>query len=141
VTVVGGGAPVPTTVVQPRPLPAGGVTHAIQIAEAMRAAGIGCETAEVEPGPPATTPVDPKEEVSCDVGDDTVAIRMFADHAALVAATGTTLRQGICFVAKNQATNLTYAEGDNWIVFPQQKATAARISAALHAALETVRCE
>jgi hypothetical protein len=121
------------------PLSSGRVAHAITISNAIAATGIGCSDASLETNLlySGTNPI--KEQSSCTIGDDTVAISLFADHDALVGGHAE-LRQGSCYVAARQTTNLTYVEGDNWIVFPEQEETARRIAASIQGTLRTIHC-
>ncbi len=68
------GTPVPTSVLQPHCLPDGHVAHALQIAEAIKASGIGCDTASLDE--PTDKPEVPGgqliESVSCDVRGESV---------------------------------------------------------------------
>ncbi len=140
VTIIGGGTPVPTTIVQPHAISAGPIAHAIEVAAGIKAAGMGCDTAAIETTPLNNTPGNPtKEQVSCLIGDDNVVISLYANHTALVSGFPM-LRGGSCFIAAKQATNLTYAEGDNWIVFPEQAETAGRMAEPLHGTLRTISC-
>jgi hypothetical protein len=135
-----GGTPVPTTVVLAKPLASGPVAHALEIAGAIKAAGLGCNTAALETGPWSNTHADPaKEQASCDIGDDIVSISLFADHDALTRGFSL-MRQGACFVNATHPGNLTYVEGNNWVVFPQKTATAHVLGEALHATLQTIHC-
>jgi len=132
---------VPTTVVRPRPLPAGRVRHALAVAEAINAAGLGCRQAAIEPRLPLAgrSSTDPLEKVDCNVGDDSIAISLFESRAALVASLAV-LRRGACFVARSQPTNLTYVTHDDWIVYPQHRATARALGERLGATVTTIRC-
>jgi hypothetical protein len=139
-TIVGGGTPVPTTIVQPHELPAGPIAHAIEVAAAIKAAGLGCDTASIETTPLKNTPGNTtKEQVSCLIADDNVAISLYADHNALVNGLPM-LRQASCFIAAKQATNQTYVQGNNWIVFPEQAETVGRMAEPIHGTLRTIHC-
>ncbi len=110
--------------------------HALDIAAKIKAAGLGCADATNDPGPHP----DSLEASSCTIGDDDLAITLWADHAALLRAVPLG-GQGICFVAKsNPGENLTYVEGVNWIAFPQQAANARKIAAATSGVLRTIDC-
>jgi hypothetical protein len=133
------GITVPTTVVEGRPLPEGPIGHAIAIAEAINASGLGCATADLETGPSNGTPGNPAiEQVSCTVGDDTIAVSLFADHAALLSASSF-ISQASCFGASQKA-KVPYVRGTNWIVFPERAATARRIAGAIGADASTIVC-
>jgi len=130
----------PKLEVEAKPLAPGPVAHVVDIAGAIKATGLGCDTAAVSTGPRNNTPVQPaKEQGSCDIGDDGVAITLFADQDMLARGVSL-LRQGACFVNATHPGNLTYVEGDNWIAFPQRTENARRIGEALHATLRTIRC-
>jgi hypothetical protein len=134
------GVSVPTTVVHARPIPSGRLDHAITVAEGIKATGVGCNVATFESGPQNNTVGNPsKEQVSCSIGEDTIAISLFNDHAKLVSSMSF-IRTSRCFVAANQATNTTYVVGDNWIVFPQHAATAKHLADLLHVTTTTIRC-
>jgi hypothetical protein len=126
--------------VEPRPLPSGTIAHAIDVAEGIRATGLGCTNADLEIGPFNGTPGSPyKEQASCNIGDDIVTITLFVDHASLVSG-ASFIRQEVCFSAAHQKTNLTYVNGDNWIVFPERAATARELAFFLPAELVTLHC-
>jgi hypothetical protein len=113
------------------PLADGSIDDAITVAEGLRANDLGCEVASVD---------EATEQVSCLIGDDLVSISRFADHAALVASEPM-IRGAACFLAADKENvNLTYVEGDNWIVYPQQEATAHAIARALEARLRVIDC-
>jgi hypothetical protein len=138
-----GGTPVPTTVVKPHCLPVGPVVHALQLAEAINASSLGCETASLDSSVIKTPPTSasPKEQVSCDIGDDSITISLWADHNGLARAIPY-VRQGHCYVETHNPSNQgrTYVEGDNWIVYPQYTATAHRLGTALRATEQTIHC-
>jgi hypothetical protein len=135
-----GGSTIPSTVVDAKPLPSGMVASALDIAAGIKAAGIGCEDASLVGAAFPDDPRNPtKEQVSCDIGDDNVDINLFADHDALGAALPMVQTMG-CTSASRQDTNLSYVEGDNWIVFSEHRATAEQIAEALDAALRTISC-
>jgi hypothetical protein len=135
---VGGGTPVPTTVVQPHRLPTGHIAHALQVAEAIRASGVGCATASLER--PHATPEVPGgqllEQVSCEVRDDTVAVTLSPAPTIDLSLA----HMGACFVNKSHPGNLSYVKGTNWIAAPEQTTTARLIASRLHLAVETFRC-
>ncbi len=140
ITIVTGGTQVPSTVVQAQPLAAGQIAHAIEVAAGIKAAGMGCDTASIETTPLNNTPGNPsKEQVTCLIGDDNVVISLYANHDALVDGLPI-LRQGSCFIAAKQATNLTYVEGDNWIAFPERAETVRGMAEFLHGTLRTIHC-
>ncbi len=121
-------------------LPTGPIAEVRAIADGIEAAGIGCDYPSFEAGPWNNTPGNPTvQQLSCNVGDDTVAISLFADHTALIQSREF-VRQASCFVAHRQASNLTYIEGNNWIVFPEREATADRIVVAIGGALRKLDC-
>jgi len=134
---------VPTTIVQARALASGPVAHATDIAAGIAAAGLGCKNASLDsevPNAQNDTVGNPaKESVSCDIGEDITTITLYDDHAKLESSMSF-IRQSTCYTHKQQPTNLSYAAGDNWIVFPQEKATAQRVASALRASLESVTC-
>ncbi len=136
-TVTGGSA-VPTAAVQPHCLPNGHVAHALQVAEAIRASGVGCDTASLDK--PKATPEIPGgqllEQVSCDVGDESVAITLSLSPTIDLSL----MRTGACFVNKARPGNLTYVKGTNWIAAPERAATAHLIGDRLHASVETFHC-
>jgi hypothetical protein len=138
-----GGTPVPTTVVQPHCLPAGRVNHALQVAEAIKASGVGCDTASLDWGKPrAAIPGGQLlESISCYVGDDSVAISL----ALAPTIDLSSLRKGTCFVLKAHPANLTYTyvKGANWVAFPEMPErlpTARLIADGLHLPVATLRC-
>jgi hypothetical protein len=137
------GTPVPTTVVQPRCLPDGHVSHALQVAEAIKASGLGCDTASLDSSVVKTppSPANPTEEVSCDIGDDSISISLWTDHDGLARAIPY-LRQGQCYVEAHNPTDQgqTYVEGDNWIAYPQYTTTADRLRTALGGTEQTNHC-
>jgi hypothetical protein len=137
VTVIGGN-PVPTTVVAPRCLPAGHITDALQVAAAIRAAGLGCETVDLDH--PKPVPEIPGrqliEQVSCDVGDETVTITLTPEPILDL----TLMRAGVCFVNKTHPGNLTYVDGTNWNAFPETAATALLLADRLHEPTRSVHC-
>lgn len=143
--VLSGAATVPTTVVKARCLPTGDVGHAIQVAEAIKASGLGCDTADLvsvsarKLGVPDTPGLPKSDVVDCEIGDDDITITLYADHATLLSALPM-VRQGVCFVNATQPGNLTYAQGNNWIVFPERAATAVRLAPSLHSSVQTVHC-
>ncbi|MDQ1448048.1 MAG: hypothetical protein QOC79_1019 [Actinomycetota bacterium] len=132
-----GGTPVPTTAVQPHGLPSRHVADVLQVAEAIRAGGVGCDTASLDK--PKATPEVPGgqliEKASCGIGDDTVAVTL-----ALAPTIDLSLaRMGACFVNKTHPGNLSYVKGINWIAATEQ-ATAQLIAGRLHLLVETLRC-
>jgi hypothetical protein len=133
-----GGTLVPTTVVQPRGLPSGHVADVLQVAEAIRASGVGCDTASLDK--PTATPEVPGgqliEKVSCDVRDDTVAVTLSLAPTIDLSL----LRMGACFVNKTHPGNLSYVKGTNWIAASEQATTAHLIAGRLHLPVETFRC-
>jgi hypothetical protein len=129
-----------STLLIPKPLPSGELVHAVEIAQAIKADGLGCDEASIETGLDDATAGHPAtEQLSCDVGDDTVEIGRFGDHAALLAAKPA-VHASTCYVVTRQQSNATYVEGENWIVFPEQTATARRIAHAIGGALVTEHC-
>ena len=132
--------PVSTTVVSAKRLTSGTVDSALDVAAGIKSGGIGCneaslDTAGVSPPPDSLT----KEGVSCDVGDDAVAITLFTNHDALDASLRKT-HGNICAAASEGHVNLTYVEGDNWIAFPGRKATAEKVAGAVDGTLRTIDC-
>jgi hypothetical protein len=133
--------PVPTTNVVAQTLPAGPVAHAIDVARGVRAAGLGCMYANVLPRPQGAPgrPTLVTEQVTCPVSTEaSVTISTFADHASLKKGL-VTIKAEVC-ARRPRPANLTYAAGNNWIIFPEQTVTARTIASALPASLGTVRC-
>jgi hypothetical protein len=130
---------IPTTIVHPRPLPDGRLEHAIAVAEAIRAAGLGCTSTVVEPPPPSGLPGDPTERVDCDVDADTIPIILFDDRDA-VEQSLTILRRRVCSGTSDPPTDLTYVAGENWVAFPQPDTTARTIAARLDQRVTTLHC-
>jgi hypothetical protein len=133
--------PVPTTNVVAQALPAGPVAHAIDVARGIRAAGLGCMDANLLPRPEGAPgrPTLVTEQVTCPVSTEaSVTISTFADHASLAKGL-VTINDEVC-ARKPRPVNLSYAAGDNWIIFPEQRATARMIASALPATLGAVRC-
>jgi hypothetical protein len=128
--------------VQPRCLPAGHVSHAIQIAEAIKATGLGCDTADLTW---AAIPriyrsgVPTSDQVDCQIGNDLVTIFLFPDHAALLTAQPE-VRHGVCLVNATHPENFSYVQGENWVLSPESKASADRMAQALHASVQTLDC-
>lgn len=149
--VLGGAATVPTTVVAAHCLPSGHVGHAIQVAEAIKASGLGCDTADLisesarKLGVPDTPGLPKSDVVDCAIGDEDVTITLYADHTALMSA-GPYLREAECYMRSHQSPNTvyppntTYVAGDNWIVFPMKKATAEAVATSIGGALRTNEC-
>src|SRR4051794_11385705 len=130
---------VPTTVVVAKPLPSGTVASALDVAAAIKAAGIGCEEASLDSAGMPDDPNNPtKEQASCEIGDDSIAFSLFADGDSLEKASPM-VHAISCTAAAHQATNLTYVEGSNWIVYPEHKATAERVAQAI-GTLRTITC-
>ncbi len=130
----------PSTVLVPTPLPSGQVAHAVEIAQAIKAGGLGCGEASIESGLDNASGGNPRtEQVSCDIGDDTVEISRFGDQADLLAAKPA-VHAATCYGATRQHSNATYVQGENWIVFPEQAATARRIARAIGGTLVTEHC-
>jgi hypothetical protein len=110
--------------------------HALDIAAKINAAGAGCADAANDAGPPT----DAAETASCTIGDDDVAITLFADHDALVRSLPF-VRHGACFVAKTKPDeNLSYVEGVNWIVAPQLAANTNKVATATGGSVVKINC-
>jgi hypothetical protein len=135
-----GGVPVPTTIVEPKPLESGAVARALDVAAAIKAAGIGCDEASIDTVPQRGTRANPvTDQTSCSIRDDTVTVSLFPDAAAMRAA-DEYLRTGACYVAEQQDGNLTYVEGEHWIVFPEYATTASRLADVLPVEIRTIEC-
>jgi hypothetical protein len=131
---------VPTTVVLPKPLHPGEVAHALEIAQAIKAGGLGCSEASIETGLDSGSAGNPQtEQVSCDIDGDTVEISRYVDHSGLLAAKPA-VHTATCYVATRQRSNRTYVQGENWIAFPEQADTARRIARAIGGSLVTEHC-
>ena len=122
--------PLPTTA------PQSPAEHALDIAAKIKAAGVGCADAANDPGPHP----DAKEAASCTIGDDDVAITLFADHDTMVRNLPL-FRRGVCFVAKtNPPQNLSYVEGVNWIVAPQLAVNTNKVATATGGSVVKIDC-
>ena len=136
-----GGFPVPTTEVVAKPLQRGDIKHAIEVAEAIKASGLGCDIASFDwQGiPAAKRPPDFPDEVSCDVAGNTITIARYKDHHALMAKTSL-FHQEVCVSSPHDAVH--YVAGSNWTVFPAQPDTRTerRLVAVLPGASQTLKC-
>jgi hypothetical protein len=132
----------PTSVVVAKALPPGDVAHAIEVLQAIKAAGLGCGTAYLD----VTHPAAAKEQVNCTVGDTvrgrlgvTIGITLYDNHDAMMRD----LPSIACY--GQILTPVHYIAGHNWGAFvepmgPDADATALRVSAALHAPIRAVNC-
>lgn len=123
------------------------VAHAMVVAKAISAAHAGCDDPTSETGPDAGTATNPvTEQVTCVIGDDNIVISLFRDHASMVSAGLPYLHQGDCYMQSHQSPdtayppNWTYVAGDNWIVYPEKKATADAVASAIGGSLRTDDC-
>jgi hypothetical protein len=107
----------------------------------VRAAGLGCTNANLLPRPQgsAAHPTQVTEQVTCAIGEEASAtISIFANHASLTSGLRV-IHDEVC-ARTPRPTNLTYATGNNWIIFPEEGATARRIASSLPATLGTLHC-
>jgi len=137
VTIIGG-TRVHTTVLQPHCLPEGHVAHALQVAEAIKASGIGCNSASLDA--PTAKPEVPGgqliESVSCDVRDESVSISLTPAPTIDLSL----MQTGACFVNKTRPGGLSYAKGVNWIAAAETDATTKLIADRIHMPVEHFHC-
>ena len=125
----------------------GSVAHAMVVANAIKAARIGCVDPTMETVPDAGTALNPfTEQVTCLIGDDNIVISVFRDHDAMTRLGLPYMRQARCYMESHESPNttfppnMTYAAGDNWIVYPEKKSTAVKVAAAVGASVRTDAC-
>jgi len=135
--------PVPTTEVVAKPLQGGDIKHAVEVAQAIKASGLGCDVASLDwQGiPAAKRPPDLPEQVSCDVaGGNMVTVLRFKDHDALLGE-ASYFHQAVCASSPHDAVH--YVAGSNWAVFPGQpdtNNTERRLASGLPGASQTLKC-
>jgi len=125
----------------------GAVAHAMVVAQAIKTSHIGCDDPTQEPVPRAGTAVNPvTEHVTCDIDDDSVVITLFRDHQSMVSLGLPYVHQATCYMQGHQSPNtfsppnLTYVEGENWIVFPENESTAEKVATVVGGSLRTDTC-
>jgi hypothetical protein len=133
---------VPGTDVTAKALPRGDIEQAIEVAQAIKASGLGCDRASLDwQGiPPEQRPPDLPDQVSCDVGGNTLAITRFEDHD-LWSDNPAALKNEVC--ASSPPAVVRYVAGTNWVVFPgtpDSGDTARRLAEVLPGELRTIRC-